>query len=57
MSEGKYGVALLNNCKYGYSARDNILGLSLLKSSKGPNDKADMGNHTFTYSILPHKGN
>lgn len=55
MSEGLYGVALLNNCKYGYSARENVLGLSLLKSSKGPYDQADMGKHEFTYSLYPHK--
>jgi len=55
MSEALYGVALLNNCKYGYSARDNVLGLSLLKSSKGPYDMADMGVHNFTYSLYPHK--
>ncbi len=55
MSEGSYGVALLNNCKYGYSARGNVMGMSLLKSSKGPHDKADMGVHTFVYSLFPHK--
>eukprot|EP00826_Nyctotherus_ovalis_P006400 TRINITY_DN1150_c0_g2_i1.p1 TRINITY_DN1150_c0_g2~~TRINITY_DN1150_c0_g2_i1.p1 ORF type:complete len:982 (-),score=326.77 TRINITY_DN1150_c0_g2_i1:100-3045(-) len=55
MSEAFYGVALMNNCKYGYSAQDNVLGLSLLKSSKGPYDKADMGKHDFTYSLYPHK--
>ena len=57
ISDNEYGFALLNNCKYGYSARANVLGLSLLKSSKGPWDQADMGIHNFTYSIYPHIGN
>jgi alpha-mannosidase len=56
LSEGDYGAALLNDCKYGYSARDNVLGISLLKSSKSPNEVADMGKHTFTYSLYPHQG-
>lgn len=54
LSEGNYGVSLLNDCKYGYSIKDGVMKLSLLKSSKYPDTEADMGTHTFTYSILPH---
>ncbi len=57
MSDAHYGVTLMNDCKYGYSARGNVLSLSLLKSSKGPNEVADMGAHVFTYSLYPHTGN
>jgi len=56
LSEATYGAALMNDCKYGYSARGNILGLSLLKSAKAPSEIADMGRHEFTYSLFPHKG-
>ncbi|MBQ4051293.1 MAG: alpha-mannosidase [Oscillospiraceae bacterium] len=56
MAEADYGVALLNNCKYGHSAKDNVLTLSLLKSAKYPDTAADMGHHSFTYSLLPHMG-
>lgn len=56
-SEGNYGVALLNDCKYGYSARGNLLGMSLLKSSKAPSEVADMGRHEFTYSLYMHEKN
>jgi len=56
LSEGNYGVSLLNNCKYGYSAKDHTLTLSLLRSSKNPDTEADMGMHRFTYSLLPHAG-
>lgn len=50
------GVSLLNDCKYGYSGKKNIIGISLLNSPKYPNPYADMGKHEFTYSLLPHVG-
>jgi alpha-mannosidase len=56
LSEGDYGVALLNNGKYGHSLHDNVLGLSLLKSAIFPDPQADRGQHRFTYSLLPHQG-
>jgi alpha-mannosidase len=57
LSEARYGVSLLNDCKYGYDIRDNVLRLSLLRSPKSPDWEADMGTHRFTYSLLPHAGN
>jgi alpha-mannosidase len=56
LSEYGYGVALLNDCKYGYSVKDGVLGLTLLKAPKWPNPDADRGYHEFTYSLLPHEG-
>ncbi len=56
LSESNYGVSLLNDCKYGYAIHDRTIRLSLLKSSKSPDTQADMGAHTFTYSLLPHTG-
>ena len=56
MSESNYGVALLNNCKYGYDARENRLGLTLLRAPIAPDPSADVGEHTFTYALLPHTG-
>ena len=56
ISEADYGVSLLNDCKYGYSVKDSVMGISLLKSSKNPDTHADMGEHHFTYSLLPHAG-
>ena len=55
LSENNYGVSLLNDCKYGYSAKENVLGLSLLKSAKHPNENADMGTHHFVYSLFLHQ--
>ena len=56
ISETGYGVSLLNDCKYGYSVKDNAMKLSLLRSPKHPDTQADMGEHDFTYALYPHKG-
>jgi alpha-mannosidase len=55
-SEGNYGVSLLNDCKYGYDIKDNVMRLTLLKSAIRPDALADKGLHQFTYSLLPHAG-
>lgn len=56
ISEHGYGLAILNDCKYGYSATGTELALTLLKSATHPNPEADQGIHEFTYVILPHEG-
>ncbi len=56
MSEGDYGISLLNNCKYGHDIHGNMMMLTLLKRPTYPNEVADKGHHEFTYSILPHRG-
>ncbi len=57
VSEGDYGVALLNDCKYGYDIKDNLMRLSLLRSPVRPDSQSDQGFHRFTYALLPHRGN
>jgi alpha-mannosidase len=56
LSEGNYGVALLNDSKYGYDVLHNVMRLSLLKSPTMPDPVADQGEHLMTYSLLPHTG-
>jgi alpha-mannosidase len=56
LSETGYGVALLNDCKYGYRAEGNTLDLNLLRSPSYPDPEADRAEHYFTYSLYPHKG-
>jgi len=56
LSEAGYGVSLLNDCKYGYAIKGNIMRITLLKSTKMPDPEMDMGAHEFTYSLLPHAG-
>lgn len=56
LSDGDGGAALLNDCKYGYRIKNNILDLALLRSPRFPDKDADIGEHFFTYSFLPHDG-
>ena len=56
LSEGNYGVSLLNDCKYGHDVRANVLRLSLLRGTTEPDPLADLGEHRFTYSLFPHAG-
>lgn len=56
LSEHGFGVALLNDCKYGYSTRGNTMRLSLLRSPKAPDAECDMGRHYFKYAVMPHQG-
>jgi alpha-mannosidase len=56
LSEGGYGVSLLNDCKYGHDIHGNVIRLSLLRSPTVPDPRADQGQHRFSYSLLPHDG-
>lgn len=56
LSEGDYGVSLLNDCKYGHDIKDNVMRLTLIKSAISPDPQADQGEHVFSYSLLPHHG-
>ncbi len=56
LTEPGYGVALLNDCKYGYDIQGNVMRLSLLRAPGWPDPQADRGAHRFTYSLLPHVG-
>lgn len=56
LSEGGYGVSLLNDCKYGHDIHNHVIRLSLIKSAISPDPTADQGHHEFTYSLYPHAG-
>ena len=56
LSEPGFGLALLNDAKYGHSARDNVLGLSLARSPVYPDPLADEGEQRFAYALAPHAG-
>lgn len=55
-SERAYGLAIVNDGKYGYSASGDTIFVTLLRSPKSPDPNADMGVHDFTVSIVPHAG-
>lgn len=72
LSQNDYGVALLNDCKYGYKVKNGVLDLNLLRSTPysgakllqpsevevgAPNHAyTDQYDHTFTYALYPHRG-
>jgi alpha-mannosidase len=56
LSEPGYGVALLNDCKYGYDIHGNIMRLSLLRAPGWPDPESDRGPHRFAYALFPHGG-
>ena len=56
LSEPGFGLALINDSKYGHSVRDNVLGLSLVRSPVYPDPLADEGEQRFTYALMPHAG-
>ena len=56
LSESGYGVALLNDGKYGHEVLGNTLALSLVRGPMFPDPLADEGQHHFTYSLFPHVG-
>jgi alpha-mannosidase len=51
-----YGVSLLNNAKYGHDVMGSTMRLTLLRASRDPDPRPDVGIHEFTYSLYPHVG-
>jgi len=70
LSQRDYGVALLNDSKYGHKIKGNVIDLNLLRSAVYPrptttavpapgepdHNYTDQCDHQFTYSLYPHEG-
>src|SRR5438309_2407175 len=56
MSDGQHGFSLINEAKYGYDAKGNVLRISLLRSPTWPDPEADRGHQQFSYALYPHAG-
>ena len=56
LSEPGFGVALLNDGRYGHSIEDSFVSLTLLTSGIFPFPDADKGLHELTYALMPHMG-
>jgi alpha-mannosidase len=56
LGDGKHGLSVLNNSKYGYDAVGNTLRITLLRSPTWPDPEADRGHHHFHYALYPHAG-
>ena len=56
LSDGGYGVSIINDCKYGHDIHNGVMQISLLRSATDPNPDADQGHNAFVYSLCPHSG-
>jgi len=56
MSSNNIGLAVINDCKYGYSAKSDTLCLTALRSPAWPCPHSDRGVHKFNYLLAPHNG-
>jgi alpha-mannosidase len=56
VSDGSWGVSLLNDNRYGYDVKDNVVRLSVLRSPTEPAHNDDCGTHAVGYSVYPHPG-
>ena len=56
LSAEDYGVAILNDCKYGCDVAGNRMRITLIKTATFPDENQDIGLHEFCYSLYPHTG-
>jgi alpha-mannosidase len=72
LSQRDYGVALLNDCKYGHKVKGHIIDLNLIRSVPYPGPQlvrdqdvtpgeahygyTDQEEHVFSYALYPHAG-
>lgn len=54
LSEGDYGVSIINDCKYGYDIQGSLMRITLMRGPKCPDPTGDIGVSTFRYSLYPH---
>ena len=54
LSEPSFGVAVLNDGRYGHGVQDGGIRVSLLRAAKYPDPVQDHGRHRVTISVLPH---
>ncbi|MBQ9551132.1 MAG: alpha-mannosidase, partial [Clostridia bacterium] len=55
LSEGDYGVSILNDCKYGYDIHNSRMRITLMRAPTCPDRTGDHGINTFVYAYYPHK--
>ncbi len=56
LGNSEHGFSLINDSKYGYDAKGNVLRLSLLRAPLYPDPTSDRGRQQFSYSLYPHAG-
>jgi alpha-mannosidase len=56
LSDAEYGTSLLNDCRYAFDIRDNLMRMTLLRGIPDLDPRADEGAHDLHYALYPHKG-
>ncbi len=56
ISNEQFGLALLNDCKYGFDVNNGVVRMSALRSPHDPDSTADEGRHEMRYALYPHAG-
>ena len=56
LGDGKHGLSVINDTKFGYDAAGNVLRLTLLRGPTWPDAEADQGHHHIRYAVYPHAG-
>ena len=54
LAEPSFGVAVLNDGRYGHAVQGDAVRVSLLRAAKYPDPTADHGRHRVTVALLPH---
>jgi alpha-mannosidase len=53
---GDYGLSLLNDSRYGFDVKNNMMRMSIIHGAVSPDPEADRGSHELLYSLYPHRG-
>jgi alpha-mannosidase len=53
---GSHGLGLLNDSKYGFDVKGNVLRISVVHGPTDPDPEADRGGQELLYSLYPHAG-
>jgi len=56
LAEPSFGVAVLNNGRYGHAIFDGAIRVSLARAAKYPDPDADHGHHRVRLAVRPHDG-
>ncbi|HWM22555.1 MAG TPA: glycoside hydrolase family 38 C-terminal domain-containing protein, partial [Ilumatobacteraceae bacterium] len=54
VAEPEFGVAILNNGRYGHGVFDGQVRVSLLRAARYPDPDADQGRHSVDVALYPH---
>ncbi len=53
---GRFGITLVNDGKYGFDMKDNVLRMSVIHGATNPDPEADRGSQELSYALVPHTG-